>query len=648
MRLRGAISAAALFACDASSSVFRVDRRAQLLHAELADLDLDEQPSRTWQDTERELMQRKRLVGQPRKAEGNGRNVLLIYMDDLRLNLRGIEKTPGQDRLRKMGHVFKSAYCSSALCAPSRTSTLSGRRPEGTHVWFSQDIRSWDPDVVTLPQRFKEAGYETYSVGKVFHGGPEVKTGSLSWTYHADAPFKVPLTHMWRALDSTDYPELETDILPDGIVASLANKTLHKLASGDKPWFLAVGFRKPHLPWIFPKRFWKQATYLDELDVPPNPHLPKDAPELAAYNYYLTFSHINNSRKMCANLGGEDACKPGGAVLDEAWARDMRRAYHASALWAETLVQRLLWKVDELELWKNTVVVYISDHGWKLGDLGGWGKETLYQVDLKTPFIISAPGLRPIGGKDITSLVEHIDLAPTLAELCGLQPDPSWDGTSLLPLLKGKVEETKDAVFATQRRGRQTGEYLGSSITTRRYSYIEWPKLRKPSGERCYERLWDKSEGAELYDLESDPHQKVNVVNNPGYASVVLDLSAKLREQYSSIPCELPYVASNRSMDKIRASMDAKFTLNHADKAVGGHTWWRKKHGRTLLKQHNVKFSLWDLIWTIHNKTKLKTTSVRDAGHNHVNANKAHEVNARAAVQNLLHNEENPAQWVLT
>lgn len=461
------------------------------------------------------------------------RNVLLIYVDDLKVKADAFEKTPAQDLLRAHGVSFTDAHAQFAECGPSRTALMTSLRPDMTHVWGNKDqMREFNQDMQTLPQWFRENGYETQSIGKVFHGGCGEDT-NISWSVDmSQIEFNKEHDAAWEAVPPT-VPD-DDPLLPDGQIAKLANESLVRLNTGTRPFFLAVGFKKPHLPFVFPERFLDMYPEEDFVTLT-DETLPEGAPDIALFDWKSTLSKFQDLAKECED---EAACDSRGPPLSPEVARELRRAYYASATWSDSLVYGLLGKLQELRLWRNTLIVYVSDHGWKLGDYNSWAKQTLWNVDMRTPLIISAPEIRR-SPMEIDHPMEHIDVAPTLVELCGLDVPEGWQGKSWAPYLWGtSVNPPKSWAFGQQQRNNDKGVAMGTSITTRNWKYIEWPRWSTgKSG--CRYRRWQSLMGRELYRVEPgfDPQETVNQVNSPEYAAVVDRLQAVLHEQFPRIPC---------------------------------------------------------------------------------------------------------------
>ncbi len=441
-------------------------------------------------------------------------NVLFIAVDDLRpeLGCYGAPvKSPHIDRLAREGMLFERAYVQVALCMPSRASMLTGRRPDTTGVVdFSVRFRSVLPDVVTLPGHFRNNGYHAAGLGKIFHrddaaswSEPLFKSGRSEDDYHTEFGRQVMkwigedhrrLTYVWDLGDGItktkrpgglpwEAPEIPDNAVRDGQIAEAAIARLRQLK--DQPFFLAVGFHKPHLPFIAPKRYFDLYD-ANRIEPAPNPSPPRDAPKYATYNW-------NDLRHY---YGIPDV-----GPVSAQQARELKHAYYACVSFMDAQVGRLLTELERLKLTDNTIVVLWGDHGWQLGEHGMWDKHSNYETSTRIPLIVRAPGFRP--GRT-RALVESVDLFPTLAELAGLPLDDGLEGRSFVPLLRNPDQPWKTAAFSQYRRVipgyGKVARGMGYSMRTDRYRFTEW---RVPGTDfREYE----------LYDHQKDPQENVNIV----------------------------------------------------------------------------------------------------------------------------------------
>ncbi|MBL9188682.1 MAG: sulfatase [Opitutaceae bacterium] len=460
-------------------------------------------------------------------------NVLFIATDDMRpqLGLYGdkVVHSPHLDRLAARGLAFNRAFCQMALCSPSRISLLSGRRPATTKVYTidpALTVRTHQPDVTTLPQHFKNQGYFTRSMGKIYHVGID---DDASWSvpaWHANqlAPRLGPIgraaqkqlltsakqqnqklptkgkgaagyaSPAFEAVDGAD------DDLLDGACAREAVVQLREFAKKpEQPFFLAVGFSNPHVPWVAPKKYFDLYDPA-KLVLPPNNYPPKDAPEWAAQtgSDFLWYAGVPQTKPLPADFG-----------------RQCLHAYLAAISYVDAQVGRLLDALDETGLAKNTVVVFWGDHGYYMGEHSWWGgKHNNYHGATRVPLIVAIPGQKT-AGRHATGFVELVDLYPSLVELCGLPPPrdaAGLEGTSFAPLLASDPDrEWKKAAFSQYRRG----GHLGTAMETDRWRYVEW-------------RKGDELVARELYDRRADAAENQNLATRPEHAAVIAQLEKQL------------------------------------------------------------------------------------------------------------------------
>ncbi|MDE0682416.1 MAG: sulfatase-like hydrolase/transferase [Candidatus Poribacteria bacterium] len=435
-------------------------------------------------------------------AEGQY-NVLFFVVDDLRplLGCYGHPEihTPNIDGLAQRGTLFNRAYCQQPLCHPSRTSILTGLRPNTTRVFSnSTGFRETLPNAVTLPQHFKTSGYHTQSVGKVAQN-LESQDDTYSWSVPSwtqpssyDSRSSVP---SWRALD------VEDDELRDGKAAKRAIEVLEEIQ--DTRFFLAVGFRKPHLPFYAPKRYHE--LYNDKsFNLPSSTNLPENAPSITDGNFegFRDFQDV-----------------PDEGALSDAKTLELIRAYAASTSFTDAQVGRVLDHLDVLRLTENTVIVFVGDHGFHLGEHGKWLKNTLFEVSLRSPLIVSLPG-QTYQGVKTEALAELVDIYPTLCDACQLPVPSQLEGLSLMSVIEQPTRPWKTAAFS------QKGWGTGNTIRTDRYRYTEWGR--------------NGSRGVELYDYDADPHETINIANLPENAALVTHLSERLHAGWQAALPDVP------------------------------------------------------------------------------------------------------------
>ena len=430
------------------------------------------------------------------RSSSGRRNVLFVAVDDLNHSVgcygHPVAKTPNIDRLARRAKRFDRAYCQFPVCNPSRSSFLTGLRPDATGILDNRTpLRSRLPDVVTLPQLFRESGYFTARLGKIFHS-PGKMGDSKAW----DVTFDPRTTEAgrrgegrnltggvvkwcrWLAAEGTDRDQ------PDGQIAAEAVRLLQQ--KRDKPFFLGVGFHKPHDPFIVPKRYFDMYP-LEELTPPRD---PEDATELhrlaIGSSWKESFDRFTDRER-----------------------REFMRAYYAGVSFVDAQLGTILDALDRLGLAEDTVVVFFGDHGYQLGEHGWWNKNTLYEPSTRAPLLVAVPGLT-VGGSCCDRFVEFVDFYPALAELCSLEAPAGLHGRSFQPLLREPGRPWKQAAFTQVRRG----TVAGKAVRTQRWRYIEWDEGKA---------------GVELYDHDNDPGEHYNLAGVPAHAAVRERLSEMIR-----------------------------------------------------------------------------------------------------------------------
>ena len=476
-------------------------------------------------------------------------NVLFIVVDDLRPELGGYGKdyikSPNLDRLAKTALVFNRAYCQQAVCSPSRSSVMTGTRPDTTKVWdLSTHFRTALPEVVTLGQHFKSHGYFVQGMGKIYHGGyDDPPTWSIPWQKpqaikyalpenvaldgrrfegepDGDAPAKSkknkkdgpsttpdgpPSTGLNSRGPAFEGAEVPDNTFQDGKVAELAVSTLRSLSQKPEPFFLAVGFIKPHLPFVSPKKYWDlydPAT----IQLAPNKFRPKGAPDYAI----LSGGELRNYHGI-----------PEGPIPDDL-ARRLKHGYYAAVSYTDAQVGRVLDELNRLGLRQNTVVILWGDHGWKLGEHDAWCKHSNVENDVNAPLLLSVPGMKHPGAHT-DALVEFVDIYPTLSELAGLPLPSHLEGTSLKPLLDDPQRPWKSAAFSQYpRSGGKTGAgaLMGYTMRTDRHRFTVWV------GRKDHTEV----DAMELYDHQNDPQENTNIANDPANAQLVKQLMEQWKQ----------------------------------------------------------------------------------------------------------------------
>jgi iduronate 2-sulfatase len=444
-------------------------------------------------------------------------NVLFIAVDDLRPELGAyghpLIQSPNIDRLAAQGMLFGRAYCQQAICMASRASLLSGYRPDKGQIYRNGALYEHVPDALSLNQHFLNHGYEAVAMGKIYHHASDYERGWSRPAFQpkgewkgrgylseeairivAEYPRKYPQetrTGMGPAFEGPDVPD---NAYGDGKVADHAIAELNRLR--DRPFFLAVGFAKPHLPFNAPKKYWDLYDP-SRITLADNAFAPRGAPNEAATDW--------------TELRGYEGIPREGPVPD-ALARQLLHGYYACVSYTDAMVGRVLDELERLGLAEKTIVVLWGDHGWKLGEHGMWCKHTNFELDARVPLILRAPGVTVRGGRT-RALTELVDLYPTLVELCGLPMPGHLEGTSLVPLLRAPDRPWKKAAFSQFPRGR----LMGYSMRTERYRYTEWRELESGS-----------VRSRELYDHGADPKENTNTADDPRNGGLVATLSRQL------------------------------------------------------------------------------------------------------------------------
>lgn len=442
-------------------------------------------------------------------------NVLFISTDDMNNDLgcygHPLVKSPNIDRLAAQGVMFDRAYCQFPLCSPSRSSLMTGLRPDTTQVYdLQKHFRSVLPDVVTLPQLFMKNGYFAARVGKIYHYGNPGQIG----TDGLDDPQSWNLVVNPRGVDKDEEKVLTNYTPTRGLGSSLSfyaspapdeehtdgkvtMETIKLLeANKDRPFFIAAGFYRPHCPFIAPKKYFDLYP-LEKIAAPKFSREEwKTIPEPAIWLKEPNF----------------------GVTADQQ--REAIRAYYASISFVDANVGRLMDALKRLNLTDNTIVIFWSDHGYLLGQHGQWMKQSLFEGSARNPMIIAGPGVSK--GKASSRTVEFVDVYPTLAEVCGLEGAPkNLAGRSMRPLLANpKAAWNKPAITQVE-RGAGANKFMGYSIRTERWRYTEWDGGRK---------------GAELYDEAADPEEMKNLANDPKFVPKMAELKRLLNTTLTTQP----------------------------------------------------------------------------------------------------------------
>jgi arylsulfatase A-like enzyme len=429
------------------------------------------------------------------------KNVLFLAVDDLRASLGCFEDTyaitPNIDALARRGTLFRRTYCQEAVCNPSRQSLLTGCRPDTIRVWdLKTHFRNTTHGIVTLPEHFRNHGYFAQSFGKIFHGQAPMDDPP-SWSVPAQfqftpkqADYQLAKNHLHRIAgkaDATEFVDASDDAYPDGEVAAGAVQALQSYAKNHtQPFFLAVGMRKPHLPFTAPLRYWK---LFDNRAVPSIPRFdpPEGAPEIA----------LHNSVELRGYLG-----IPQQGPLPPDLAQHLRRGYYASMAYTDAQFGRVLAALRETGLDKNTLIVLWVDHGYHLGEHGLWCKTTNYELDTHVPLIVIDPSAGHAGAV-CDATVELLDIFPTVCDLCDVPAPHGLEGHSLRPWIERPSLASARPAFSQFPRPwfyKGQPDVMGYAVRTDTHRYVEWRDFRTGA-------VTDR----ELYDMRSGPIESINL-----------------------------------------------------------------------------------------------------------------------------------------
>jgi uncharacterized sulfatase len=449
-----------------------------------------------------------------RKTAAPRLNVVFIGSDDLR-NAMGcyghpIVKTPNIDALAARGVRFDRAYCQFPLCGPSRTSLLSGLRPDSTRIWQNEiAIRETVPQALTLPQAFRQAGGRSVRFGKMYHMGVPTTVGTNryddpdSWDHAVSPPGLedttpgegrniTPRYGRGNAMDWVSFDRRQEKNQADDAVAELG---VEEISKASKPLFLALGFVRPHVPFVAPSRFFDLYP-LDRMNVAQVPANDRDDIPMA-------------SEKTITGRGNDMG-------MNEQDKREALRGYYAAISYLDSQVGRVVEAVEKKGLMDRTAFVFWSDHGWHLGEHFRWQKRSLFEESARVPLIVTAPGRKRGGSK---ALVELVDMYPTVMELTGVPVPAHCEGQSLVPLLDNPSRTWKSAAFT---QVWTSPDIMGRAIRTDRHRYIRWtgtlPKEGFPGADLA----------EELYDHQTDPQEMTNIAGRPESATVLAGLREKL------------------------------------------------------------------------------------------------------------------------
>jgi len=496
-------------------------------------------------------------------------NILFIAIDDLKPELgcygNTLIKTPNIDRLAKMGTVFMNNYCQQAVCGPTRASLMTGMRPDVTKIWdLKTQMRDMNPDIVTLPQYLITQGYATSGIGKIFHPSSAIKkVDPVSWSipylelkesdfanglgFPANAQYQkpenkalfppkekgkvkekkddgddeTPATTKGPSSECIDVPD---NAYNDGVYALKAKEQIIALAKAGKPFFMAVGFHKPHLPFVAPKKYWdlykREAMPLASFQ-----EHSKDGP-LIAYHKSGELRNYTDIPEF-ATLPGEELRI--GLKTDKQ--KELIHGYYAAVSFTDAQVGILLNTLESQGILNNTIIVLWGDHGWHLGDHDLWEKHTNFEQATRSPLIIAAPGMKP--GKT-TAQTEHLDIFPTICNLASVPVPAQLQGKSLKPVMLDNKSKVKDFSVSqyprklqkeeVKRMGYDDNKIMGYSMRTDKYRYTIW--MSNFTSDQPFDVK--KMYASELYDYVNDPLEKANVVNDKKYTVASREMYEKM------------------------------------------------------------------------------------------------------------------------
>ena len=524
----------------------------------------------------------------------NRPNVLFIAVDDLKplIGVYGEEQmqTPQIDRLASGGMIFTNSHCQQAVCGPSRASLLTGMRPDYTKVWdLKTRMRDMVPDILTIPQHFRNNGYSTVAIGKIFdprcvdndYDGPSwtipykessrynypSEYGEPALSYYALPDAKERVKELQKEarergepniseyIRSKFKPSVELADVPDeaymdGQIANNGIKYMEELAASGQPFFLAVGFKRPHLPFAAPKKYWDMYSR-ENIELAEFRQPVENGVELAYHNYgelqsYTDIPELSSFSDIFSNQ------------LPENKQKELIHGYYASVSFIDAQIGKLLDRLEQLGLEKNTVIILWGDHGWHLGDHALWCKHSNFEQATRSPLIISYPG-----GKrgNYSNPVEFIDIFPTLCELTGIDIPGQLQGVSLVPGMKDT--ELKVKPFAVSQFGRGTTN--GYSIRTERHRLTLWLKNNYRTDMPFAE---DMIAGGEIYDYKNDPNETVNLFNSEKHAR----LKERMMKQFSRFVASQNLILNNEtSGQKKKKDRELQLSTSDAAASIGLH-----------------------------------------------------------------------------
>lgn len=475
-------------------------------------------------------------------------NVVFILVDDLKplINSYGANQmiTPNLDRFAEQGVVFTNAHAQQAVCAASRVSFMTGMRPDYTQVLdLKTHMRDKDPNALTIAEYYKQKGYATIGLGKVLHGAK--KNDPQSWSvpfinddelpYSKDVSLPADLQYQnahtqetyksliktntpkgkikgllkkAKARPSTEIVDVPDDAYADGAIAVKSIEILEKYQKTNAPFFLTIGFKKPHLPFTPPKKYWDLYDR-DDIELAPFQEKAKQSPGYA----YHGFGELKNYSDITENLDEQ------GRVIDPKQ-KELIHGYYASVSYTDAQLGKVLDFIDNSSLKENTVIVLIGDHGWHLGDHGLWNKHSNFEQATRTPIMVLTPNRNK--GIINSSPVELIDAFPTICELSNIKTPGHLQGTSLVPIINNQQSKVKEIAISQYPRH---GAKMGYAARSDRYRYVEW---KSGDYKKNKDYINGEVQGIELYDYELDPLETKNLANDNAYKDILLELKSEL------------------------------------------------------------------------------------------------------------------------
>lgn len=520
--------------------------------------------------------------------ENSNPNVLFIAIDDLKPTLGAyydnFAKTPVIDNIAKKGTTFLNNHVQQAICGPSRASVLTGKRPDYTKVWdLKTKMRDVNPDILTIPEHFKNNGYETIGIGKIFDPRcvdsdkdkpswsiPHIKESSFTYPKGFNPPAlgfyqseeitkkvyelrnkakKKGIKNLNKYVRDRYKPPFENIDVPDEayVDGAIAKRSIEILDNMDstKPFFLAVGFKRPHLPFVAPKKYWDLYDQ-DNIKLASYQKKTKNAVDIAYHKSGEMQSYKTGDIKYTLNNEGL-------LDLDKDFQKKLIHGYYAATSYIDAQIGKIVKKLSEKGLDKNTIIVIWGDHGWHLGDHSLWNKHSNFEQATRSPLIIYDPRINQ--GYKTSSPTEFIDIFPTLTDLCNVNTPENLDGISLKSFLNG--EENTSKIYAISQYPR--GNVMGYSFRTKDYRYTVWIKNKK-STDRIYK---EDIHAEELYDYKKDINETENKIDDGDYKQIKLSfqtLAARFFNTQTKIEkVETKEKVQNNKFAKNRADIISKF-----------------------------------------------------------------------------------------